>query len=217
MGRTTSRVHLFFKYDKISEQSTCNMCGVKLAGRHSTNLKRHLSTKHCDTYDSLYEDISESKKVNLKRKKISIETTEDEVISALVHIASDGGNSLSLFDNEGFRTIFNPIYDALQMPRITSQNIMDHVNERELSITRAIRASVERKLVSLKLDVATGQKRCVLGIHIQFINSTLTATEIVVKTLGVIKLSDDITELSLKNKILETIENYGIQVDQIFR
>ncbi|XP_017024406.1 uncharacterized protein [Drosophila kikkawai] len=215
MGRVAGRVQLFFTYDKTKDQSKCNICGIKLAGHHSTNLKRHLSKKHQETYESLSEDIGEPKKA-CKRRKIVIETTEDEVISAVVNIASDGGNPLSLFDNEGFRMLFNPIFDALEMPQITSQNIMDHVSGKELDIKQGIRASVERKLVSLKLDVATGLERSVLVINLQFISSTLTGNDIVVKTLGVIQLSEDLTELCLKNKIVETMESYGIQMDQIF-
>ncbi|XP_041451725.1 uncharacterized protein LOC111077103 [Drosophila obscura] len=102
------------------------------------------------------------------------------------------------------------------MPTITLRNIMDHVRMRQISIREDIKASVKRKLVSLKIDVPTRMKKSILGINLQIFKSTLSKTEIVVKTLGMIQLFESHTGLYLKNKIVEIVQEYGIELDQIF-
>lgn len=214
MGRRSiDKVHFFFKFNPSTNQSLCTVCKGKLAGNHVTNLRRHLTAKHSEVFDSFNEDTKETK--NAKKRKIAYEATEDGIISSIVKIVTTGG---SLFlDSEGFREIINPIYDALQMTPITSENIMEHVCEKELTIKEDITAAVKRKLVSLKIDVVTRQEKSVLLINLHLMSSTLSKTEIVVKTLGMIQLFELHTGIYIKNKILEIIQEYGIQIDQIFR
>lgn len=208
------KVYSFFTHDKTKRQSSCNKCALTLCGLHVSNMKRHLKVKHPEILKALSDD---TKKNDAKRRKITIETNEDEIISSLVNIATEGGGSFSLFDNKGFLKILTPIYKALEIPPITSLNIMDHVRAKELAIRKEIHASVRRKLVSLKIDVVTGLQQSILGVNLQFMNSTLTSTDVVVKTLGVIGVTEADTDLCIQNKILQTINKYGIEIDQIFR
>lgn len=78
------------------------------------------------------------------------------------------------------------------MSPITSQNIMDHVRRKEESIKESIKASVKRKLVSLKIDVAT-RLESILRINLKMFSSSFVKTEIVVKTLGFFQLFESHT------------------------
>lgn len=88
-------------------------------------------------------------------------------------IVTTYGRPFLLLDSEGFREILSPIYNALQMSPITSRNIMDHIRAKEMAIKEDIKALVKRRLISLKIDVATRLEKSILGINLQMFNSTL--------------------------------------------
>ena len=52
MGRDLNqKVHCFLKFNPGENKSVCNVCGVKFTGNHSTNLKRHLNSKHQEIFN----------------------------------------------------------------------------------------------------------------------------------------------------------------------
>ncbi|XP_046868805.1 uncharacterized protein LOC124461318 [Drosophila willistoni] len=102
------------------------------------------------------------------------------------------------------------------MNPITSRNIMSFVSVREQAIKDGIRALVNGKLLSLKIDVATRMDKAILGINLQIIHTNVNKSEIVVKTLGMIQLTYSHTGVYIRDKILEILDDYGITLDQIF-
>ncbi|XP_034490365.1 uncharacterized protein LOC117794011 [Drosophila innubila] len=102
------------------------------------------------------------------------------------------------------------------MNPITSRNIMSFVSVREQAIKDGIRALVNGKLLSLKIDVATRMDKAILGINQQIIHTNVNKSEIVVKTLGMIQLTYSHTGVYIRDKILEILDDYGITLDQIF-
>jgi len=94
---------------------------------------------------------------------------------------------------------------------------MNFVSVKETSIKNNIRAIVKGKLVSLKIDVATRMDKAILGVNLQMIQASLSKTEIVIKTLGMIELTDAHTGMYIKEKILDILHDYEITLDQVFR
>jgi len=207
----------FFQFEKDIGQSICKVCGAKLAARHVTNLKRHLNAKHQDVFNLLKDDNSIEVQKIVKKRKISSETDEESITASLVRIVANEGRPVLLLDGEGFRNILTPIYNALEMTPITSRSIMDHVRAKDIAIKEDIKASVKRKLISLKIYVATRMEKSILGINLQIMKSTFEKTEIVIKTLGMVQLFQSHTGLYIKNKIIDIIKEYDIEIDQIFR
>ncbi|KRJ98763.1 uncharacterized protein Dyak_GE27557 [Drosophila yakuba] len=215
MGREQNKkVHFFFKLNPADNKSKCNVCGVKLAGSHATNLKRHLIAKHADVFNEF--EIDDEIQQNMKKRKISYETSEESIVSSIIKIVTTDGKPLLFLDSEGFRQILNPIYNALSMNPITSRNVMEYVTVKEQTIKENIRALVKGKLVSLKIDVATRMDKAILGVNLQMIQSTMSKAEIVIKTLGMIQLRHSHTGMYIKEKVIEIINDYGITLDQIF-
>ncbi|XP_044573210.1 uncharacterized protein LOC123257573 [Drosophila ananassae] len=216
MGREINKkkVHQFFIFNKMDNKSVCKMCGVKLAGFHSTNLKRHLTSKHGEIFkDCDSEEVTETQVV--KKRKISFETSEGTLISSLVKIVTAEGKPFMFLDSEGFKEIFDPIYNVLGMNGITSRNIMSFVSVKEQAIKDGIRDLVKGKLLSLKIDVATRMETAVLCVNLQMIHTNINKMEIVVKTLGMIQLTHAHTGVYIKEKILEILYEYGINLNQI--
>jgi len=216
MGRETNKkVHQFFKFDAVRKKALCKICDVKLAGIHTTNLKHHLTTKHYEIFREC--DSEKDTKIKVVKKKITYETSEETVVNSLIKIVTTDGKPFVFLDSEGFREIVDPIYNALGMNPITSRNIMSFVSVREQAIKDGIRALVNGKLLSLKIDVATRMDKAILGINLQIIHTNVNKSEIVVKTLGMIQLTYSHTGVYIRDKILEILDDYGITLDQIFR
>ncbi|EDW18000.2 uncharacterized protein Dmoj_GI12344, isoform A [Drosophila mojavensis] len=206
-------MHTYVKF--LTRKSVCKVCGMQLSGNHSTNLKRHLHVKHGEIIRE-FDTEEENKSKVIKKKKITYETSEESILNSIIKIVTTDGKPFMFLDSEGFKEIVDPIYNALGMNPITSRNIMSLVVEREESIKNDIRALVQGKLLSLKIDVATRMDKAILGVNLQMIMSNISKTEIIVKTLGMIQLTYTHTGDYIKEKILEIIEEYGITVDQIF-
>ncbi|KAH8385480.1 hypothetical protein KR093_007926 [Drosophila rubida] len=214
MGRDSNKkVHQFFKVNLEENKSICSVCGVKLSGNHSTNLKRHLTTKHMDNFNE-WQNSGSSKLIQCEEKRrISYQTSEEAIVCSLIKIVTTDGKPFIFLDSEGFKEIMDPIYNALGMNPITSPNIMNFVTVKEQLVKNNIRALVKGKLVSLKIDVATRMDKAILGINLQMIHGSLAKTEIIVKTLGMIELEESHTGVYMKTKILETLDDYGISLD----
>ncbi|XP_070135882.1 uncharacterized protein [Drosophila bipectinata] len=217
MGRDSNKnVHQFFKFNSVEKKSMCNVCGIKLSGNHSTNLRRHLTTKHMDIFNEWNNSGSTKLTDSEEKRKISYQTSEQAIVSSLIKIVTTDGKPFKFLDSEGFNEIMDPIYNALGMNPVTSRNIMNFVSIKEQFVKENIRALAKGKMVSLKIDVATRMNKAILGINLQMIHASLAKTEIVVKTLGMIELGESHTGVYIKTKILQILDDYGISLDQIY-
>ncbi|KAH8273936.1 hypothetical protein KR044_004403 [Drosophila immigrans] len=217
MGRDyNKKVNYFFKFNAEDNKSKCNVCDVKLSGSHITNLIRHLIAKHAVLYNE-FDGDDDKVQQNMKKRKISYETSEASIVSSIIKIVTADGKPFIFLDSEAFREILNPIYNALSMNPITSRNVMEYVTVKEQTIKENIKALVKGKIVSLKIDVATRMDKAILGVNIQMIHSNMSKTDIVITTLGMIHLRHSHTGMYIKEKIMEIINDYGITLDQVFR
>jgi len=204
--------HQFFKFNLEEKKSICSVCGIKLSGNHSTNLRRHLTTKYRDIF-SEWNNSGHSQLTQCEEKRrISYQTSEEAIVSSLIKIVTTCGKPFIFLDIEGFKEIMDPIYNALGINPLTSRNIM-----KEQFVKENIRALVTGKLVSLKVVVATRMDKAILGINLQMIHASLAKAEIIVKALGMIELGESHTGIYMKNKILDILDDYGISLDQIYR
>lgn len=218
MGRELNKkVQQFFKLNLEENKSICSVCGIKLSGNHSTNLRRHLTTKHMDIFNEWNNSGHSQSAQSEEKRRISYQASEEAIVSSLIKIVTTDGKPFIFLDSEGFEEIMDPIYYALGMNPVTSRNIMNFVSVKEQFVKENIRALVKGKLVSLKIDVATRMDKAILGINLQMVHASLAKTEIIVKTLGMIELGGSHTGIYMKNKILEVLDDYGISLDQIYR
>jgi len=71
------------------------------------------------------------------------------IVSSLIKIVTTDGKPYIFLYSERFKEIMNPIYNALGMNPVTSQNLMNFVSVKEQFVKENIRALVKGKLVSL--------------------------------------------------------------------
>lgn len=86
MGRKTThpiQEETYFKYNKLADKSTCQICKKVYVGKHSANLEKHYKADHPD----IFKDIKRKKELNLswykknadgkKRKRSKPESSDD--------------------------------------------------------------------------------------------------------------------------------------------
>ncbi|XP_017468590.1 PREDICTED: uncharacterized protein LOC108360700 [Rhagoletis zephyria] len=219
MGRTKSelnnQIRSLFEYSMEENVSLCKICKTKLAGQHSTNLRRHIETKHKSFLNHLTPTVEKNEPPK-KKIRISYEIDAESFESSLVKIITKDGQPLSQLDSEGFREIVNPIFKALNMNSINSHNVMELVNKRVVEMKKFIKKVVEKKLVSIKIDTATRFDRSILGINLQYLEFKNSTLEIVVKTLGMKTSPYPYTGEQIQDTVLDTLAEYDIRLEQIY-
>ncbi|XP_055906354.1 zinc finger BED domain-containing protein 4-like [Eupeodes corollae] len=93
---------------------------------------------------------------------------------------------------------------------------MEFVDIRLQSIKDQIRKMTKGRILSLKIDCATRLDRSILGINLQFIELKKDSLNICVKTLGMVQLFERHTGQLIKEKILEILSDFQIDINQIY-
>ena len=171
---------------------------------------------HNETYEKLMneetEDEEDEIETPMKMKKIQIEMNEATITDCCVNLVTKEGRPFTLLDSKAFRAIVEPIFKGLNVGIINSHNITDIIATKTAYIKKQIEKLCAGKVMSLKIDLATRLNRSVMGVNIQLIHSK----KVIIKTLGMIQLNDRHTAEILKTEILHLLQQYNIDVNQIY-
>lgn len=214
MGRKQdTEIRSFFICDPLTKKSTCKTCG-KLMSSFLTNLKKHLSNVHNEMYMELIHEEKENDEIEplKKMKKIQIETNADIITDCCVNLVTKEDRPFTLLDSEAFRKIMEPIFKGLNMTLINSRNIADIIAIKAEKIRKEITDLCKGKLLSIKIDLATRLNRSVMRINVQVIHSK----KVMIKTFAMIELHNRHTAEILKTEIVHVLQQYDINVDQIY-
>ncbi|NP_001093542.1 uncharacterized protein LOC100001550 [Danio rerio] len=69
-----------FTYDNKDNKSVCKPCGVKIAGKNTTNLKRHLQTAHPEIHTKI-QKMSDDHGPGGNKASDATSTTQQQAIS----------------------------------------------------------------------------------------------------------------------------------------
>lgn len=87
--------------------------------------------------------------------------------------------------------------------RMNSNNIKKHINEHAESIIKSIKADIDKKLISLKVDCVTRLNRSIIGVNIQYFKDE----KLNIKTIGMTELFNRHTSEYLKQVVSPTLIN----------
>ncbi|XP_070073345.1 uncharacterized protein [Drosophila takahashii] len=121
-----------------------------------------------------------------KKVKFSVTMGRNEAKNACIDLVTKQKLPLAVFDSTGFKTLTNQIFCGLNMPAVTSRNIMGLVEER--------------------------CNRGILGVNVQFIENG----KIVIKTLGLIELTKSHTSQNLCSEVQSIMDDFCIKKEQIY-
>ncbi|XP_070073359.1 uncharacterized protein [Drosophila takahashii] len=211
MGRKrNTTLRNFFEYNTEKNISECKICKITLTGNYVSNLKRHLQAKHRSDYED--DDGSSDDQVEEKKVKFSVTMGRNEAKNACIDLVTKQKLPLAVFDSTGFKTLTNQIFCGLNMPAVTSRNIMGLVEERYHSIKIKIVNALKSRIICLKMDTATRCNRGILGVNVQFIENG----KIVIKTLGLIELTKSHTSQNLCSEVQSIMDDFCIKKEQIY-
>lgn len=234
MGRIkTNTSRDFFTYYKTENKSICNVCDTSIKGDHAA-LQRHLKRHH----NNEYENVQQNKKPKLcikdeptpsnsglencsqltldifaKSEFLKVKLNKEIILKACVELITVNGCSFEMLEYSGFKRILNPIVTAIDNNfSVNSENIKLLIPETAFKIIAQISAALEKKMISLKIDIATQLNRSILGINAQLI----TDGKINLFTLGMTELKDKHTGIYIKNMVEKVLEKYNIDNQQIY-
>ncbi|GLV36174.1 hypothetical protein CBL_21482, partial [Carabus blaptoides fortunei] len=228
MGRNkTNASRNFFKYDKTEKQNICNVCGTSIKGDHAANLERHLKRHHNDEF----QNVQQKKKTKLniqdesspspqgtlakfaKSEFVKVKLNKEIVREACIELITVNGCSFEMLEYSGFQKILNPIVTAIDNNfSVNSENIKLLIPETALKIIAQINRVLKKKMISLKIDIASRLNRSILGINAQLIIDG----KINLFTLAMTELKDKHTGIYIKNMVEKVLEKYSIDIQQIY-
>ncbi|KAL7724996.1 hypothetical protein ACLKA6_013635 [Drosophila palustris] len=212
MGRKRDNIlRKFFIFELENNTNICKICQRALKGNYITNLKRHMLDMHKKLYESEIRE-QENSELSEKKKKISVTFTTNEVKDACVQLVTIEKMPFAVLDSEAFKKLTSQIFSGLEMSPITSRNIMEHVAEKFEIVKTSIINAMKRRLISLKLDIASRHSRGILGVNAQFYEHE--AIKIV--TLGIIELNKKHTGANLSAEIENILQEFGLMKNQIY-
>lgn len=158
-----------FDYNSETNKSTCKICDEIIPGDHLNNLRKHLSKKHPEVYETLdrSEDDGGEEEPPAKKRKISVEYDPSAVEKAWLDLIVKEGRPFVMLDSEALRTLLKPVFDELEITMLTSHNVAIAIADRADEIVGAITKELSNKLFSLKIDSASRHGRRVICINAQ--------------------------------------------------
>lgn len=223
-------VHDKFSYDKKAKTSTCQICAKILQGKHATNLLKHLTSAHNNEYTEVMEANTKKSKLeiggttkledlsdffSIERQTIQIRMTPAKLQSALVEMVTKNSRPLSVVEDSGLRNIIDPILSGFSGENkitINRFNIRKLITEEAVNIRRKLSKIVEKKLISIKVDIASKMDRSILGVNVQ----VMEESQIKTFTLAMTEIKTRSTSENLLQILNNVLESYKINRQQIY-
>nr|XP_029713643.1 uncharacterized protein LOC115257827 [Aedes albopictus] len=204
--------------DRVGNQGACRIdeasgCCYVQTTCDVGNFIRHFRTQHPNAarQHGLYKDPDKIAKKPRTIPKRLVAIDRRLLLEALTKLVCYHNLPLSCVEWEGLKQLIDPIAAAVGVTVNRSKNKM-FLHAIANRIRQALAAEMKNRLLSVKVDSASRYNRHVLGINVQYVLDC----KIVIRTLGMIEVKERQTAAFLKTKILEVLQSYGVNVDQIF-
>lgn len=186
-------------------------------GKHTSNLKSHLATKHT----AEFQIVSELNKINRPEKtnnppEIPPPTLIEKIKKICVRLVTEHGRSISMIEDKAFQELLSLTCsknaDISLIQQIHVKAIKKTVHEQADLIRNKIWSEVKNKLVSIKLDSVTCVGRKFLGFNVQYIQNG----QIVVRNLAVHEVHEPQTGSFLKTALEEVLTDFRIGTENLY-
>lgn len=193
----------------ISECLVENCTKKKLSGKQKFNLERHLTTVHRMKFANAGPSISKDE-VTLK-----IRMSPATVFRSYVHSLTLDGRPLAIVNDGGMRMLLNPILKAFDDAKthldLSIPNVKKYLTKYTQAVKDEISKEIANSIIHVKLDLASRQRKSILGINVQFMKDG----EIVVRTLSMMQTHSSHNGEYICALLLQTLDEYNIKYSQI--
>ncbi|XP_059060329.1 uncharacterized protein LOC131853452 [Achroia grisella] len=203
----TDAVHRFYHYDPIENKSKCLICGNKIKGKHTSNLKNHVSIKHTKEYKIT---VDLNKNAVVSQGKMTLEKYERLKMQCL-KLVTVHGQPFSILEDKAFLNIMHMAVPA-SVNKVNIELIKDMICDKASDIKSKISNETKNRMICLKLDFLTYLDRNFIGVNIQYV---IEGT-VIERNLAVIIVANKQTCDFLREKLLATLNYFTIDISQIY-
>lgn len=200
-----------FIYDKVKNKSNCllpkngKMCSSSLCGKKPSNLQRHVRLCHTDFVGNIIENRAE------------INIPLEALLNICVEMITVDGRPFSIFNDSGFKKIFDLLLQLIKQKEgksyhINKPKIISHLQSIRDEIKNKIIEESRQKLISIQLDIATRNKRAILGINMQYFVDKKKA----VRTLAMVPIQERHTGKNLAKLVKGSLAEFNISLLQVY-
>lgn len=201
-------------------QVICNYggCIKKVLSGHSANIQRHLRLMHPVIYNSYLEQKNASKyNDNITksaepphevRQKCAPKKSNIEL--AIVEFFTKCERPLSMLEDRAFKVLAEPAFTTLSVS-VNRNSVLELISSYAQKLRAEISDDLSGSLFSLKIDMATKEDITLLGINVQYIKGR----SIQIKSLAIKELQREYTSEYLKTLIMEVLNEYSINIQEI--
>lgn len=205
----------YVRYDENNDISVCLVCEKQLKGNRTCNIKRHYKVVHNKNFDESDSDNEPqvNSVVKKPRNQINLKMDKNKFLKCCIGIVTVKNIPFRIFDdNDYFKELIRPYEEHFKV-NVNSKNISVTVAQAANKIIQVITKSVSKRMVSLKVDIATRMDKHILGINVQYINKDY---KICVHTLGMIQIKKRHTGEFLKTEIVKCLQEYNLDINQLY-
>lgn len=162
---------------------------------------------------SLQQTLETNKEEYEKSNYLTVCLNKETVLKACLELITVNGCSFEMLEYSGFKKILNPIVAAIgENFAVNSENIKLLIPDTASKIVSHISKLVEKRIISLQVDIATRLNRSILGINAQvIIDGKINSF-----TLGMTELKDEHTGVYIKSIVQNILQRYNIDLQQIY-
>lgn len=160
-------------FDAVEEKNgnkmfKCKLCSCSRNGNKTSNLVAHIKTNHNEVYVSQIKRSHDSADLSLKLERlqllqicVELTTINKQPFAHILHSAFQKliSSQLVKFEMAG---------DPLDLKSKNLTPVKEHLRCTAAKVRNKITAELEKKLLSVSVDIVTKNHRCILGIYVQF-------------------------------------------------
>lgn len=204
-------------FEEETDTSVCLVCEKKLKGHRTANIKRHyklMHNKHFDESDSDTEiqQLSSIVKKKSKHRQVYLKMDKNKFLKCCAGLVTVKNIPFRIFDDmDYFKELISPYEEEFKV-NLNSKNISLIVTQAATKMKEVIRKNVNKRMISLKVDIATRMEKHILGINIQYIKDY----KICINTLGMLQIKKKHTGEFLKTEIINCLREYNLDINQVY-
>lgn len=204
----TDRVSECFIQEGETEFYMCTICkpNKRISGKKKFNLVSHIRSCHPHVLEN-----SNELEFELKKEKLRI-------VQSLSEIVTVNGRPFKCLLDSGLLRLIRKDLDRLEKLGhgiVLNKNvyeIKEYVIHIACEIKKCISAEVQKKMVSVLVDIGSKNRTSILGIGIQFMKDDTVKNV----AIGMIPLTKAHTASYIVDELIKCLNSYGIAVSQTF-
>ncbi|RVE48834.1 hypothetical protein evm_006608 [Chilo suppressalis] len=172
--------------------------------QHGANLLKHLKHVHKDIHKEILEINNSRQDPDMATKST---TVSDTVLKECTNLVAIHGRPFSMVNDKAFQNLLSMVPGNTST--INAINIKENVRLLATKMRDELAFTLQDKIISLKIDIASLATRSFMGINCQY----LMEGQLVLRNLGVIEIFQRHTSEHLKDLLVYNLQRFRIDTE----